>query len=137
MKRLLFYLIIFLIAVWIGVIMHRDAGYLLISYDHWSLETSLWFAIIAVLCGFFGFYFLLRFGSTIHMAIKHIAKKFANRRERLARKNTIIGLVDYISGNWISAEKKLSRTAKFSDMPLINYLAAAASAQKQHCIERR
>ena len=58
MRRVLIYLVIALVVGGaVGTLMSRDPGYVLVSYADMSLETSLWFALLALIVG----YFLLRF----------------------------------------------------------------------------
>jgi len=86
---------------------------------------------------FLMFYVLLRFSTGVKSIITRIKGWFSNRQKILARKQTISGLYDFVEGNWIGSEKKLSHAAKHSDMSLINYLAAAYAAQLQQAPKRR
>lgn len=49
MRRVIFYFIILVLAIWVGLRIHADSGYVLISYGHWTIETSLWFALLALI----------------------------------------------------------------------------------------
>ena len=137
MKRTILYFLLLLFSVWLGIIMHRNPGYVLLSFSGWSVETSLWFAVIILIMLFLLFYLLLRFGSGVESTAIRIKMWISSRRKRRARAQTISGLYDFVVGKWAHAENKLSRAAKYSDMPLINYLAAAFVAQRQGVIERR
>lgn len=137
MKRIIIYFFALLFSVWLGIIMYRNPGYVLVSYQNWSVETSLWFAVAALAVLFLLFYMLLRFSSGIGSAAIRIKQWISNRRKRKARTQTTLGLYDFVEGNWKLAEKKLVHAAKHSDMPLINYLAAAFMAQRQCALTRR
>lgn len=137
MRKIIFYFFILLIAVWLGVVMHRNPGYVLIAYHNISIETSLWFAAVAFLCLFLVFYMMLRFSSGVCVVVSYIKHWITNLRQRRARERTVLGLYDLVEGNWVRAEKQLLRAASYSDMPLVNYLAAAFMAERQHAVKRR
>ena len=137
MKRIIICFLALLFSVWLGIIMHRNPGYILVSYQNWSVETSLWFAVVALVVMFLLFYTLLRFSSGVSSIAIRVKQWISNRRKRKARTQTTLGLYDFVEGNWKLAEKKLIRAAKYSDMPLINYLAAAFMAQRQCALTRR
>jgi HemY protein len=137
MKKTIFYFLVLLLAVWLGVIMHGNPGYVLVAYHNISLETSLWFAVISLIFFFILFYLLLRFSGGVGVLTSLVRQWISNRRRRRAHTQTVLGLYDIAEGNWERAEKKLARSAKYSDMPLINYLAAAFMAQNQHELKRR
>lgn len=137
MKRMIIGFLALLFSVWIGVTICRNPGYVLVSYQDWTIETSLWFAIAALIMIFIVFYILLRLGSGISSIATYFKQWVSGIRKRAARARTISGLYDFVEGNWRVAEKKLIRAAKYSDMPLINYLAAAFMAQQQDALLRR
>lgn len=137
MKKIIFYFFILLFAVWLGVTMHRNPGYVLVAYHNISVETSLWFAVVALIFLFFIFYAILRFSSGVYAVTSYIKQWISNRRKRRAREQTVAGLYDFVEGDWKRSEKKLVRAASYSDMPLVNYLAAAFMAEKQQAVKRR
>lgn len=137
MKRVIFYFLVLLFAVWLGVTMYHHPGYVLIAYHNISIETSLWFAVTALIFLFIFFYALLRFSSGVGAITSYIRQWISNHKKRRAHAQTILGLYELVEGRWDRAEKKLVRSAKYSDMPLINYLAAAFTAQNQHESKRR
>lgn len=137
MKRIIKYFLILLFVSWLWIILYQNPGSVLITYHGWNLETSLWFAIIFLLVLFLFFYISVRFSIRIKAVAVFIKQWLSNRRKRDARSQTILGLYNLIEGNWGVAEKKLSQAAKYSDMQLINYLAAAFVAQYQNALDRR
>jgi len=137
MKRIIICFLALLFSVWLGIIMYRNPGYILVSYQGWSVETTLWFAVVVLSVLFLLFYILLRFSSGVNSITVRLKRWVINRRKHKARAQTILGLYNFVEGNWALAEKKLIRGAKYSDMPLINYLAAAFMAQRQHALARR
>jgi HemY protein len=137
MKRFIIVFLFLLVSVWLGIKIHKDPGYVLITYQHWSMETTLWFAIAAILVIFIILYFLFRLArGTINLSGRF--QQWSQQRQfRKANKLTHKGLCDLAEGDWQAAEKNLLRGAEHSEMPLINYLAAASAAQQQVHFEQR
>lgn len=111
-------------------LMRKDPGYILVSYGNKTLETSFWFAVVAVVamgvCGYLGFRLLVvilrSFGVSLRFFTSHRSRQYSRRTNR--------GLIHYIEGNWRAAKKDLLSVAKYSDAPLVHYLAAAHSAHQ-------
>jgi len=137
MKKIVFYFLALLLAVWLGVVMHKNPGYVLIASKDISVETSLWFFVVTLIVFFLVIYFLLRFSSGASRITSQIKHWIIGRRERRAHAQTVLGLYDFIEGNWRAAEKKLSHFAKHSDMSLVNYLVASLAAERQREFKRR
>lgn len=137
MKKLIFAFILLLFAVGIGFLIHRDPGYILVTYQSWSIETSLWIGVVAILLLFIIFYGLLRL-------FRHTSKLGTNlqlwnkeRRERKAGVETNKAFEHLIEMQWNKAEDLFSKSAKDSTCPVINYSAAAFAAQQLNNFERR
>lgn len=137
MRKIIFYFLILLASIWLGVKIHASSGYVLLAYKTYTLETTLWVAVIAILVTFFLCYFLLRLASGISNTPKRIRTWWANYTYKKSHSRFIKGMQDIAEGNWRSAEKKLLRAAKNKDIAMLNYLAAAISAQQQQAFDRR
>lgn len=137
MKKLLIIFIILLLAIGLGYLIHQDSGYVLVTYSHWSAETSLWVAIILWLLSFLILYFLIRLFKHTTTIGSRIHDWHGARKERRARKHTHIGLCELAEGQWEQAEDHLAKSAKESGTPLINFLAAAKAAHEQEAYDRR
>lgn len=137
MKKLLILTAILLISVWLGLQMQRDSGYVLVAYQHWSMEMSLWLALAGLLGLFTATSILLKLlGNFGKLGI--IFKRWKKQQRTLvARRLTKRGLLALAEGKWQKAEKYLVRGVKHSDMPLINYLSAARAAQEQNLLLKR
>jgi len=115
----------------------EDNGYILIGYGHWSVEGSLAFFLLLNLLFFSVLYLLLRLLARI-WAMPRQLHDWRDRQGAIRARNALTqGLVELSEGHWKSAEKKLIRHAGHSDTPLLNYLAAARSAQQQGAHDRR
>lgn len=137
MRRFIVLLLLLLAAVWLGLKIHANPGYLLVTYGKWSLETPLWFAI---LCGLI-LIFLLLLGASFIGKLRRMSLRLQHwlgiRRHRLAHSQTSQGLIDLAEGRWREAEQHLRQALPHSDTPVMNYLAAARAAQEQGAYERR
>lgn len=130
MIRALFIFFILLASVWLGVQLKDDPGYLLIAYHHWTIETTLWIAIILSMLVFCLFHLILvfmhwfvRLPLTWHQWLK-------KRRGQIAQAKTRQGLIEFSEGHWQAAKNHLIKALPDTDTPLLNYLTAARAAQE-------
>jgi len=129
MKRLFVLILLVLIAgYWVADKIAEDAGYILLSYQNTTLETSVWIGLamllILVAAIYVSIWLLIRvLGS--RALVQRWSHNFQHKR---SVSKTTSGLIDLVEGNWKNAQKKLSQAAQRSDTPLINYLSAARAA---------
>lgn len=137
MKKLIVLLLIITLGVWVGLKLKADPGYVLLAYQHWTIEMPLWLAMISLFFIFIILYYLLKIiGFTHHLSLKihHWTDRYhANRSHQL----TTRGLIQLAEGHWARAENYLKQGAKFSETPLINYIPAARAAQQLGAYDRR
>ena len=131
MRRLLTFVVLaVVIGGAMGTLMSRDPGYVLITYADMSFETSLWFALLALIA----IYFLLRLGIAVWTRLLRGGAGVANwrqdRRARTAQANTVRGLVLVGEGDWVGGRKALLNAAEDAATPLINYVGAAHAAKQ-------
>lgn len=121
-------LLILLASVVLVAAIEFDPGYLLISYGHYTLESSIWIGLGVFLLFFFIVY---GFFSVLRRAING-SSAFSNwlsgRDHRRSQKQTAKGLILFIEGNWRVSRRILSRAAAKSETPLLNYLIAAKAS---------
>jgi len=131
MRRLI---ILILIALSISLVMayavQQDPGYIRISVGHWLIESNLWvfaglnLAFIAVL------FFLISMLRGSLQAGKRLSHYFGHSSQIRAKENTEKGIIAFLEGNWESARKLLTRSARKNTTPIINYLAAAHASNE-------
>ena len=136
MKKIIIYFFILLFSVCAGVFLYHNTGYILIAYKDWSIETSLWFGAAVTIAAFVLGHLLLRLISKTMSLAAMVKAWLQGIRKRRARRKTMLGLYSMLEGDWLQAEKKLFSGAKYSDMPLVNYLFAAHEACRQQAFER-
>lgn len=137
MKRLVFYFLVLLFAVWGGLKIAADPGYLLISYQKNTIEMPVWFAMIGIVIAFFVFYFFLRLFSNIMALRARLRAWNRQRRVRRAWQRSHRGFIALAAGEWTLAESDLLRAVRYTDTPILNYLALARAAQGQQKIALR
>ncbi|MGH8559952.1 MAG: heme biosynthesis HemY N-terminal domain-containing protein [Methylococcales bacterium] len=116
----------------------HNPGHVLIGYGAWSLETSLYYAVLVLVISFVFFYFLLRsIGYFIRLPKRIKQKAPARRGVELSYESLAAGLIDSAEGKWEEAEKSLIRHAANSGAPLIHYLSAAKVAQSRGALAQR
>ncbi len=124
-------LIVAVIAVVGGLLawqMIENGGYILIAYGNYTIDMSLWTLLLIVLIVWVVWRLIK---SLLRMFVEPSQKYFKERdsiRQQRYRTQTARGLLQYIEGHWDQARRSLKKSAKHSEMPLINYLAAADSA---------
>lgn len=135
MRRIIL-LLFFIAALWLGVKIAQDSGYLFIAYQHWTIEMPLWLGI--------GFVFLIFLFLHIVFRLFHHTSRiphywrtwFQKWRNQRAIKKTSQGFLDVLHGRFKTGEKRLFRAAGNSPLGLINYLTAAKVAFSQKAYER-
>ena len=137
MKLLFFCLTALGIAAFVALGIREDSGYVLIGYDVWTFESSLALFVLALVVVFATLYMALRTVDNLLSAPEKMRNWGARHSAKRARKALNRGLLELSEGDWKGAEKNLLRLADHSETPMLNYLAAARSAQQQHAYDRR
>lgn len=137
MKLLLFIILTLFVAVSLTILAIENPGYVLLVREPWSLEMPLTlFAlllVVAVAALYFVIYLLVR--------LWHIPQEVSRwrklRHNRRAYETLSQGLTYLFEGSWKKAEKRLLADLRYSQAPLLNYIAAAYAAQAQGDSEKR
>ncbi len=132
MVKLIVSLLIFVILALGAVLLVRDdPGFLLLRYRDYSIETSLAFALVALIVAVIAIYYALKFLRGIWRLPRTVRGQSQNRRYAKARRQLNQGLIDLAEGRFEQAENNLMRLVHNSESPLVHYLAAARAAQLQ------
>ncbi|MFT6261304.1 MAG: HemY protein, partial [Bermanella sp.] len=127
-KRLLLLIILLFSGTLLGHYMLQGSGYVLISFQQWVIETSLWVFLLLL-----GSAILVIYGS-VQLCISIIASPQAlkNWREQRSSKSainkTVKGLI-YLAEGDVKNSEKLLISGAHGNGKIINYLAAARAAQ--------
>jgi HemY protein len=132
MVKFIVSLLIFVIVALGAVLLVRDdPGFLLLRYRDYSVETSLAFALVALIVLVIAIYYALRFLRGMWRLPGAMQRQSQNRRFNKARRQLTQGLIDLAEGRFEQAENNLVRLVSYSESPLVHYLAAARAAQLQ------
>ncbi len=137
MRRFLFCLVVLVAAVWVGVKIAADPGYVLLAYQQWTLEMPLWLGLMALVVIFMLLYWLVRLVKNVVRLPRKIRFWTARRRARINQRLTRQGLVALSYGKWPEAEKKLIKATTANPIAWVNYLAAARAAYERGDKEKR
>lgn len=127
-KLFAFILIALLLGVGVVAIIETDPGYVLIAYDNYTLETSLWVGLVLFVVATMALYGLIRLLRKLFAGQRSLASWVGGRKARRATKLTTRGLINYIEGNWVRARRQLLAGARKNEAPLLNYLIAARAS---------
>ncbi|MBV8062798.1 MAG: hypothetical protein JOY51_04335 [Nevskia sp.] len=137
MILLLLILLVFVAGAAAILLLHPDAGYVLINYGPWVVETTLAVLVIGVALWFLLVYLVLK---VVGLAVRlpgSVRQTIDRRRQDRARDSFEAGLLNLFEGNWKRAELELLRRAADHSAAHLNYLAAARAAQRQGAVDRR
>ena len=131
MNRLaLLILLVVAAAAALGMAIAQDAGYVLLAYEGFRFESSLWatLGLIAVVWAvFFGLRLLLGLLLNSVGLVNPWSGRNRSRRVRLSAEQ---GFLDLQEGRWARAQRHLRRAAEGSEQPLMYFLGAARAAQQ-------
>jgi HemY protein len=137
MRRFVMLIIILIFSVWLGLRVAKDPGLALFTYNNWSVEMPLWFAVLSLIAMLVILYFMVRFFDGIDTGFYRWKNWLRWRRKNKAYSKTNRGLLELIEGHWRNAENYLLEGIDQSDAPLINYLAAAKAAHERGTFDKR
>ena len=110
-----------------------DNGYALINFRGYIVETSVPVLVLLLILA----YLTVRTLVYIWQAPRRLGEAWARGRARSAGKKATQGYIALAEGRLAQGERLLTRGARHSETPLLNYLAAARAAQMQGDRQRR
>lgn len=137
MRWIVFLLLTLVAAVALGVMLENDPGLVRIYFGERVVEMTL--AVFALLCigTLLGLWLAVTLLIWVWEFPARLRARLARRRQLRARRALTEGLIEIAEGRWREGERRLVRNARDSEVPLINYLAAARAAQLLEEDERR
>lgn len=137
MRWLAIALLLLLVAVGAAALLQQDPAHVRIMLGAWTVETTLTFALAALVVAFVLLHYLLRVTGLLLRTPRSWRRGRRGQRAEKARRGLSRGLIEMAEGRWEQAERWLTRHAAESDTPLLNYLAAARAAQQAGAYDRR
>ena len=132
--RRLFAVILIALLLGVGVValIETDPGYVLVTYSHYTLETSLWVGLLLLLGLILALYWTVRLFYRLLGGQRTFLSWLGNRKAVIAQRHTTRGVILYSEGNWERARRQLERGVEKNEAPLLNYLLAARAADQLH-----
>lgn len=132
MKRSLIYLLVAIVAAaWLGTLVARDPGYVLVSWDGATLQTGLWVMLGLLATAGLMLWLLFKLIRFLLNSTGYWRAWRVERRKTRSFDQTFRGLTCYQEGDYERAERLLVGGVKQSERPAINYLYAARAADAQ------
>ncbi|MBF7730141.1 heme biosynthesis HemY N-terminal domain-containing protein [Pseudomonas sp. N040] len=114
----------------LGMAIAQNAGYVLVAYQGFRFEASLW-ATLGLVAAVWALFYGLRFLLGLLLGSIGLVNPWSGRnRSRRARLSAEQGFMDLQEGRWVRAQRHLLRAAEGSEQPLMYYLGAARAAQQ-------
>ena len=137
MKKVVLWGIGLLISAGLATLALYDNGKISLVWHGWVIETSVSFALVALILLFAALYLAVR----LLLVLWKLPKWWRNRKRMKAyskaESHASKGLIALEYGDWQTAEKQLLKSAKYSDTGLVHYLSAAKMAHNQGAYDRR
>jgi HemY protein len=111
----------------------EDSGYVLINMRGYAIEMS----VPGLILGLVLLYALVRLAIHLYRVPRQLGRAAGSFRNRRSTKRVTRGLIEIAEGNPARGERLLTRGARKSDLPLLNYIVAARAAQIQGADDRR
>lgn len=121
-------LFVVILGVVTGTLMARDPGYVLISYNGSSMQTSLWVFLFILIVLAVLFYFIARSTEFLTRSSENFRRWRTQQKKDKASDSTLQGLVLLESGKFEQAEKLLLKGSVAVQNHVLNYIAAARAA---------
>lgn len=131
MLRTLFLMLLVLAGLILGPYIAGNQGYVRIETASKVYEMSIVMLVVffAVLMACL---YLLEWVVTRFIRLSRDSYQwFGNRKRKKAQKQTLEGLMKMTEGDYSKAEKLISKNAKHSDEPVLNFIKAAEAAQQR------
>jgi HemY protein len=119
-------------AIWL---MQQDQGYILISLGSVSVEMSFWLGAIIFIVASCILIWLLLFLRWL-LAAGGVRQWWIARRANKQTSKTAKGLMDFLSGDWLSAGRILKQSVKDPELSKVSLLFAAKAAANNQQLEQ-
>lgn len=108
--------------------LYLDSGYVLIVFNNYRLESSLWSCVLALFLAACAVRLLLACLRLVACALGLPSASAEKVRRRRARRLSNRGLIAFANGDWKQAQKLLAQAGRGGSLPLPSYLVAARAS---------
>lgn len=137
MKRLLVFFLIIVGAIWLGLKIHQQPGYIVVGYKHWVIETTAWFLSLLILLCFLIFHLLLNLLRGIFHLPKRVEVWWLEKKQVKSMQSLNKAYTFLVENNFKKSEKKSQKSAKNKHLAFMSYLIAAQAADGQQAPTRK
>lgn len=131
MFRVLFLMLLVLAGLVLGPYIAGQQGYVRIETATQVIEMSLVMLVIFFVIALAIIYTLEWIVTRFIRLSRDTYQWFGNRKRKIAQQQTLEGLMKMTEGDYSKAEKLISKNAKHSDEPILNFIKAAEAAQQR------
>ncbi len=136
MKRTIILFIVLLGAVCLGALLARDPGYILIVFQNWTLESSLWIALLAIIILILLLTMTYRFFRGLWRLPSTSRRWGLKRQQQRAYAYINRGVLQFAQGQWANAEKSFQKVMTSRKFLLLSTLGATQAAHHQGNYDR-
>lgn len=136
-KLIMGLLLLIILALAAVLLVKDDPGFVMVKYADFTIETTLAFAIVAVIVMVVIIHFSWKVIRSIWRVPRSVKRQSEKRRFEKSRRLLNQGLIDLAEGRFEQAENNLIKLVDYSETPLIHYLVAARAAQLQGKYDER
>lgn len=129
MKKIILYFLIVLGSIWIGSKIYQHPGYIMVMYQHWLVESTVWFLALIILLFFLLFHFLLNLIKQTRFLPSRLNRWLNKRKLQKSIERMNKGYSELIIGRWKKAEKFFTKASQKKPLAFMNYLLAAHAAE--------
>ena len=126
-KMLLILALVLLAGGFIAWQMQQDSGYVLIAFGSYSIDMSIWTALLLMLLAAVLWRGLKALWRMARTPGKGLFQNWFSSRER-GRAQTAQGLLQFVEGRWGQSVRTLKKSIRRSELPLVNCVTAAYAA---------
>ena len=117
MKRILLLSLLVIFSIGLGLIIQLDPGYLLISYQSVTYETTLWFAFLSIITLMIACTIALKLIKRVLSSPTRIKRWIRYRQQKQAESCTHLAIESFIQYDWRGAINHAKNAAKSSKNP--------------------
>lgn len=137
MRTLVVILVTLLVSIAVGVFLRNHPGVFILNYGDTTFQASFAFFVAALFFLAVSLFVVFVVVNGLVNIPKNYQRWTRHRRNRQSEKYLARGLLRSFEGDWRRAEDAFMKGADYSRIPMLNYLGAARSAQKQGNIKQR
>ncbi|MCV6639568.1 heme biosynthesis HemY N-terminal domain-containing protein [Candidatus Albibeggiatoa sp. nov. NOAA] len=131
MKAIIFLLLIVAAGFGFPLLFEQDAGFVVMSWQAWTVKMSLATFVIFSVIGFAVLFILFKILGWIWDLPHQLRVKTALHKQNKAHQGLGLGYLNLLQQQWEQAEKHLLKSPQFSILPALHYVGASFIAYQK------